>query len=126
MRADLGDPQDVPAQALNAELVATRTVVRPGRRLAFSIVNSGPMPVSFGAEYELQHRADNQWSRCNLEGAWKLSKSTLHPGAKVEVAVEIPADAAAGWYRVCKSVTGQGTGIERTLILEFEVAGDPT
>lgn len=112
----------VPAQVLEAELVPARKRARPGDKLTFTLVNTGPTDLFFGVEYRLEREESGKWICCNVEEAWNCIGLYLEPGGRWRDAATLPEDAPPGRYRVSKDVNGVGTNLKRTVSFEFHVA----
>jgi uncharacterized protein (DUF849 family) len=110
---------------VSAEFELEATTAAPGQRLSYALVNTGAVPVSYGAAFALRTFSDDEWVPATGRMAFRLWAKTLAVGERVELAVNIPEDARAGRYRISKHVHAGPPDADKaqlTVCAEFEVA----
>lgn len=85
-------------------LPPSRTEVRSGDAVPFTVVNTGPGNISFGTDYGMYRLERGAWAPC--EGVWLFQPVLiwLSPRKRHKLAAKVPSDAPPGRYRVTKEV----------------------
>jgi hypothetical protein len=91
-----------------------RTIARPGQRVLSRLENLGSDPIEYGEEFSVQRREGGRWNSAREllgEGAWLLWAGGLSAGGIGRCnALRLPADTAAGRYRIVKDITRPNGG----------------
>jgi hypothetical protein len=106
---------------MTVQLLPAKVEARPGEKLAFTLVNTGPGSVSFRLPYRLERDDHGEWVSCNVERAWTLALLGLRPGGRHEAEASVPDDAPPGRYRVSKEIQCGGPGHTELVMFEFAV-----
>lgn len=98
------------------------TVVSPGQRIRFRVVNDSSMPVAYGEEFSIQKRTPSGWRRAAFSprGPWAEDELQVSAGGRGQWQIfRIRVRAAPGRYRVVKAVSFRSSS--RHLTAAFRV-----
>jgi hypothetical protein len=113
-----------PHDALGAEIRLVGPTARPGEASAYSIVNTGSVPLICGLRYRLERETSDGWVVMNPGMAFRLIGFAVLPGQARELKASIPPDAPTGVYRIRVSVTSDHADGALDLTAAFEIRGN--
>jgi Big-like domain-containing protein len=89
---------------IDVRLIPPTAVVRPGERIAYSLVNRGATLAMYGEAFRIERSEDDRWVLSGPERHFRAWGRTLRPGEQVELSAPIHGDALPGRYRVTKGI----------------------
>jgi hypothetical protein len=118
-------PVEVPDPTLPLAAILSLTVATaaPGDTLELTVRDTGPTPLSFGRDYELQRwREDGMgWKYIWPEGLVLMILHELEPGASLALRVDVPRGARPGRHRIVKELGSQWAHGTVRAPVEFDV-----
>lgn len=114
----------VPDQIINGELYSDKYQYTSNETLVIKLDNNGPTNLSFGLTYIIQIYKQDKWEHININVGFEDIGLDIEPGQTFEQNIPLNQLKAPGLYRLLKDITAEGTDLNNTLTVEFELEGD--
>ncbi|MFC4323225.1 immunoglobulin-like domain-containing protein [Litchfieldia salsa] len=113
-----------PDQIINGELYSDKYQYTSNETLVLKLDNNGSTNLSFGLSYIIERYKQDKWEQIKINVGFETIGLIIEPGQTFEQNIPLNQLKVPGLYRVLKDVTAEGTDLNNTLTVEFELEGN--
>jgi hypothetical protein len=114
----------VPNQVMNGELYLDKDQYTSNDTLTLKLDNNGPTNLSFGLPYKMEIYRKGKWEQVSINIGFDSVGLIIEPGQKFQQNIPLNQLKEPGLYRVLKDIDAEGTDLNSTLTVEFEIEED--